>query len=273
MKPEVIVLGAGSAGLQAARNILERTNLDILVIEEHARIGYPEHCTGLISLNGVKNALRVPLQNLAVNYIHGAYIYSPSGIRLLVARTEPVAVVINRPLYEYMLYKLVADRVKFVLGVKASLANGKVYFRDTTLNPSFIVDARGLQSLTSRRPEARKHVIPALQFDMSARLEEYKYVHVFLGDQFSKGFFAWAVPLDDNRVRIGLASKGNVLLRLKTLANRLEKITNGIIKPTSRLRVLGGAVYTGGLADQVSGTVYYVGDSAGQTKPTTGGGL
>ncbi|MGC8835815.1 MAG: hypothetical protein ACP5PL_02575, partial [Infirmifilum sp.] len=58
-----------------------------------------------------------------------------------------------------------------------------------------------------------------------------------------------------------------------TLANRLEKITNGIIKPTSRLRVLGGAVYTGGLADQVSGTVYYVGDSAGQTKPTTGGGL
>ncbi|QOJ79541.1 NAD(P)/FAD-dependent oxidoreductase [Infirmifilum lucidum] len=271
---DVIVLGGGSAGLQSARSILEKAGgFSVLVIEEDRRVGFPEHCTGLVSLKGVSTFLRLNHWQIAVNYVRGAHIMSPSGTRVTVEKKSSVAAVINRPLYEQKLYDIVSRRADILLGVKATTDGRSVKAGSKRLVARYIVDARGLKSLSSRHPQARRWILPALQYDVRVESTDSEYVYIFLGSKFSQGFFAWAVPLGDDVFRIGLASENLVLTRMKYLLRRMGELTRGSLRPKDVRKVIGGAVYTGGLREHVKGTVLYVGDSAGQTKPTTGGGL
>ena len=47
---DVIVVGGGPAGLAAARS-LAGDGRSVLVLEEHAVVGEPVHCTGLLGLD------------------------------------------------------------------------------------------------------------------------------------------------------------------------------------------------------------------------------
>ncbi|MEZ0345987.1 MAG: NAD(P)/FAD-dependent oxidoreductase [Infirmifilum sp.] len=273
MKEDVLIIGSGSAGLQSARAIIENTDLEVVVVEEHKTIGLPEHCTGLVSLEGIREALRVPPSRMALNYFRGAHLYSPGGITLTVEKKERVAAVINRPLYEHFLEDVISHGAKILLNTKGEILGTKAKVGEAVLEPRYIIDATGIRGLLSRNPASREWMLPALQYDIKAHLEDVDHVHVFLGSKFSRGLFAWAVPIGDNVCRIGVASKGNTLRRLEYLLRRLDYLTKGRVKPISRMKVLGGVVYTGGLRQQISGNVLLVGDSAGQTKPTTGGGL
>ncbi len=45
----VRVIGAGVAGLSFALAITATGYQDVLILEEHPRVGVPKHCTGLVS--------------------------------------------------------------------------------------------------------------------------------------------------------------------------------------------------------------------------------
>ncbi|MFI5415412.1 MAG: FAD-dependent oxidoreductase, partial [Candidatus Lutacidiplasmatales archaeon] len=45
---DVLVVGAGPAGSTVARGLAARGH-DVLVVEEHARVGHPVQCAGLVS--------------------------------------------------------------------------------------------------------------------------------------------------------------------------------------------------------------------------------
>jgi len=234
-----------------------------VLLEEHPSVGFPQHCTGLVSLEGLARHILVSDRKVVVNRVRGAWFIGPGGVRLLVERSEPVAAVVDRPLLEQLLLDEVARGAEVILGARVQpelLGAG-----------SPVVVAAGVSSLARSR---RDYVLPALQFDYQLSQScGCDHVYVFLGSQFSRGLFAWAVPLSERVYRVGLASKGNVLLRLELLLKGLHSLT-GCAKPERRLAVYGGAVYTGGMLDRlVRGNTILVGDAAGQTKPTTGGGL
>jgi flavin-dependent dehydrogenase len=265
---DVDILGAGPAGLQVARFLLRRCSSDVYLYEEHGKIGRPIHCTGLVSLEGLRKEIGVTGKDLVINAFRGAFFFSPSHLKLLVERPTTVAVLVDRERLEEYLYEEVLS-----LGARVALGR-RVDFTDfcsiVKRKNSFGVVAGGARYLD----DAKKiFLLPALQYDIKVEdaVGIHDHVFIFLGEKFSHGLFAWAIPMGDDTYKVGVASRGKTLLRMKYLLKALSEV--GIV-PQRIVRVYGGLVYTGGLVERVvRGGLLYIGDAAGQTKPTTGGGL
>jgi len=261
---DAVVIGGGPAGLQAARR-LARLGVDVLLFEEHGRIGVPQHCTGLVSARGFREWIRAPA-DIVLWRVSGAVLHAPDGTELHVDAGRPVAYVLDRVGLEERLFEEATGLgVAARLGVRAGYREGVVAAQGRVIRAGLIVDARGL-------PGGVEGVFPALQYDYEAEpLSDTGVVHLFFGERFSRGFFAWVVPLGDGAVRVGLASLGGVMGRLEYLVGVVD---GSLYRLKRRMRVLGGAVYAGGpMYPFYRGGVAVIGDRAGQTKPTTGGGL
>ncbi|NWG35981.1 MAG: dehydrogenase, partial [Nitrososphaera sp.] len=81
------------------------------------------------------------------------------------------------------------------------------------------------------------------------------------------GFFAWIIPTGEGRGKVGVAGKGiNAASALKSYMD-----SKG---PHSAVRKVYAPIWVGGPVDRfVDGRTVITGDAAGQTKPTTAGGI
>lgn len=71
MSSDAIVVGGGPCGSFAAFN-LAKLGAKVSVFEEHHEIGAPSHCTGLVSISGLKHLGLDPLPSRIVeNVIRG----------------------------------------------------------------------------------------------------------------------------------------------------------------------------------------------------------
>src|SRR5207245_1902170 len=75
---DVAIVGGGPAGLLAAAR-LAQSGLDVLLFEEHADIGEPAHCTGIVSLETAEYA-KIP-DDLVLGRISRARLVGPAGAR------------------------------------------------------------------------------------------------------------------------------------------------------------------------------------------------
>ena len=73
---DAIVVGAGPAGLFTAL-LLAQEGLDVVVFEEHAAVGFPTHCTGIVS--GETNRLYKIPEEVVLNRPPSCLVISPGG--------------------------------------------------------------------------------------------------------------------------------------------------------------------------------------------------
>ena len=276
---DIAVIGAGPAGLIAAREAAER-GTDVTIFEEDSEVGVPCHCAGLLSLDGLKE-IKIPSDDSYVqNKVRGARFFSPSKLSFTVEREEPVACVVNRSHFD----KFLAEQAVHA-GAMLKL-NSKVRRISQTgpgvsimgdfgkVKADMAIDAEGVGSRLIKQlglqPLRAQNLLPAFQYELTGTRIEQDYVEIHTGRDLAPQFLAWVIPLNGNSVRVGLACKGtNPRERLKIfIKNRF----NG--ENLTRIRSHSGLVVTSGpIPRSFHDNFMVVGDVAGQVKPTTGGGV
>jgi geranylgeranyl reductase family protein len=265
---DVIVAGGGVCGLIAAREIAS-SNLSVSVLEEDFEIGIPERCAGLISVKALASLGLFPSRRIINNEIKRAIIYSPLGSTVEINAKNQRVIVLNRREFDRELARIAERNGAFIdLGQRVSSIedkNGLVKVKTARheISAKILIDAKGLSSL---KPEHGLGVLQAAQYDIQGSWFERDRVEIYLDNEATPGFFKWLVPLNDDTARLGVAGYGiNPIEHLdKFIKDHKAKVIKKIISP----------IFVGGASKNfIHGNVVAVGDAAGQTKPTTGGGI
>jgi digeranylgeranylglycerophospholipid reductase len=277
---EILVVGAGPAGLIAAREAASR-GAEVTVLEEDTEIGLPCHCTGLLSLRGLRNIGIPPDGQFVQNKVRGARFFSPSGLSFTIGKDRPVACVVDRCLFDRFLARQAIEagaqirlnsRAHGIKRVKTQIAT---YVGKELVRAKILIDAEGVSSRFVRaaglKPLNSKCILPGLQIELEGAEVDPNYVEVHTGRRIAPKFFAWVIPLSEDSVRVGLACEGaNTKERLENFV----RIRFGDDNVFRRVSTRPGLVVTGGPIEKTfKDNFLVVGDAAGQVKPTTGGGV
>jgi digeranylgeranylglycerophospholipid reductase len=277
---DVAVVGAGPVGSYTAYR-LALQGLRVRLLEEHAVVGEPRHCTGVLGREAFDRFPDLPREPIH-SELSAAWIVSPGGERIRVSWFEGQAFVIHRGRFDQALAQKAttagavlqtACRVESLKnhtdGITLRLAS-TVSGESETLEAKAVIIAGG----SSYRLHAQVGLpVPSTQLlcaQTEAASEIIKDVEVYVGQAIAPGSFAWAVPLGNGRVRLGVTAHRMATQHLETLMDspllqaRIRRQGEPIVKRPVPIRSVSCSV-----ADRV----LLAGDAAGQVKPTTGGGI
>ncbi len=266
---DVIVAGGSVSGLLAAREIAAG-GISVAVLEEDSEIGTPEHCGGLVSISGIRNLGIVPDASAVENSkIAKARILSPSGGFEINAEKQKVMVLDRRAFDKQIAFQ--AQKMGAEIRVKCSMRSfvqdGSGYAVKTSdgdLSCKYFIDARGVASIIAKN---REGVLQSAQYEVYAPWIERDTIEVAFDSQRYPGFFAWIIPTAQGSGKVGVAGKGiNAAGALQSYMDSKGK--------HSVVRKVYAPIWVNGPAENfVSGRTIIVGDAAGQSKPTTAGGI
>ncbi|MCI4360646.1 MAG: NAD(P)/FAD-dependent oxidoreductase [Thermoplasmata archaeon] len=283
-RAEVLVVGGGPAGSTVADRLASAGH-DVLVIEEHGRIGYPVQCAGLVSsrvlqLAGSKEFVRAP--------VHGATVLAPSLRSISFRSTEPRAFVIDRAGLDIALAdKAARSGARFETGTRfdgVSASDGKaVRVRATrsdgaplTIETELVIGADGVASAVARAFRLRRpvEILPAFEAEFPVSPGDPDRVEVYLGNAIAPGLFGWWIPDGAGGARVGVAaSAGPVTARAyydRLVAQVGRHLGAPLQNPTS---FLVSGIPIGTVPKTHGERVLLVGDAAAQVKPLSGGGI
>jgi digeranylgeranylglycerophospholipid reductase len=275
---DVIIAGGSISGLLAAREIGALGNRPVIVLEEDPEIGTPQHCGGLVSIEGLKNLGVIPVPNAIESKIKQAKISSPS--HSLVLNTERQKVIaLDRRLLDKQV-ALQAERRGVEIRTRCSVRSVSekmtmnhcqadfsqiIKTSEGDFSCKFFIDARGVASIIQSKPHG---ILQSAQYEVFASWIENDTVEVRFDNRKYPGFFAWIIPTGDGVGKVGVAGKGiNAATALKSfMDNKGDKYS--VVR-----KVYAPIWVSGPIENFISAGRVIIGDAAGQTKPTTAGGI
>lgn len=269
MHYDVLVAGGSISGLLTAREIASRGH-SVLVVEEDMEIGTPEHCGGLVSLAGLKSLGIIPDNNILRNSVRRAEVFSPSGSSFVIDAEKQGVIAIDRRALDKQAARQ-ARRSGAEVWVKCSMrsfkeSNGAVSVETTngSIDCKVMVDARGCSAMMEK---SRKGILLSAQYEVYADWIRRDTVEVYFDQVHYPGFFAWVIPNAGDTARVGAAGKAI------NASNALSGFLAGKGQHSAIRKVFAPIWVNGPLDHFVHNRIVSVGDAAGQTKPTTAGGI
>ena len=258
------VVGGGFAGLMAAYRMLE-LGFDVELFEEHSRVGYPPHCTGVVSQETVEGIGR-PAKD-ALEAIYDGLIITLDKVKCKL-RTRENIVKLDRVRLEEILLREVSTQGTVRLSTRVrrvtpqgslELASGEKHSYDIVIIAEGVQGKLRAQVGLAHSPTTSLGVNIEVP-DSSSRKKGYFKV----GFTSSMNGYTWEVPVNNRLVVGALSIKPGEAVRVA------RKLAAG----KRPLRVYGGRVIHGPpLPRARNGRVVVIGDAAGVNKPVTGGGL
>ncbi|RLG92499.1 MAG: hypothetical protein DRO36_01395 [Candidatus Hecatellales archaeon] len=305
-KFDVLVVGAGVAGVSAGFSLIEKNDVDVLMVEKKDVIGYPVKCGEFIpTFESIKKM--IPHSK----YIEKVYSLIPE--KVISNRTKKIrfyspsnhcfefkfdGIVLKRDLLE----RLVAEKA-LKLGVKVytssvvRLIMGKDGFKEAIIKTSetedrvevrAVIGADGYPSNTAKwmglesTYNSLNDVALAVQKTMDGVEVEEDTVEMFSGNLCAPKGYAWIIPKGDGVANVGLGVR-LTHFRSKHRKRILEYLNNFIGRhPIASKRLLKAKtlnfsaklVPVGGIVKEVQkNDVLLVGDAAGLVLAINGSGI
>ncbi len=273
---DVLVVGGGPAGLYAAER-LARRGVATLLCEEHALVGDPIHCTGVLATESF-DVLGLP-REATLNALTTARFVSPSGIAVSYSPSSPLAVVIDRGAFD----RTLADRasaagVELRVGTRASVvetgpAAVRAQIGDDWVSARLLILACGANYAFQRRVGLGlpRDYLHTAQRELPARTPGDVELH--FGRDVAPDGFAWAVPVirpSGTFARVGVMTSRDPLgMYCRMLGRLADRWGIDDVRQPPRQKILPLGAIDRTYADRTM----VIGDAAGLVKPTTGGGI
>jgi geranylgeranyl reductase family protein len=262
---DVVVVGGGPAGLYAASS-LARAGCGVTLLEEHADIGEPVHCTGVLAKDAFEE-FRLDTADI-LNQLTTVRFHAPSGRTIEYSTRSVEAVVIDRASFDRRLAReAVRAGVRLIHGRAMAISvdpdGVTVSARTASVRARACVLACGASYAMQRDLGLGmpKLLMRSAQVELPA--ERLGDVEVHFGRNLAPGGFAWAVPVsrgDQTFVRVGVMCHSDAGRHFHRVLEHVAPRWGVRRPPVAKPRTY---------ADRL----LVVGDAAGLVKPTTGGGI
>ena len=262
---DAVIAGGSISGLMAAREIAKKGH-SVLVLEEGFEIGTPDHCGGLVSTSALSELGVEPTQKTFDSTIDSALIYAPSGKNMEINSKKQKVIVVNRRELDKQVARQaeqVGAEIRVKTGFKEKTKLG-VKTTDGEIGCKILVDCRGVSALINNE---RDGVLLSAQYEVYADWIEDGKVEVYFDNIKYPGFFAWIIPSGNGTGKVGIAG------REINVSNLMEKFLSSKGNHSTIRKIFAPIWIKGPIKNFVTGNTVIAGDAAGQSKPTTAGGI
>jgi geranylgeranyl reductase family protein len=280
-----LIIGAGPVGGYLAKRLADRGK-SVLMVEEHAQIGRPFQCAGLVNPGSMS---KVGLEAVAQTRIWGARIHGPEGTLVEIGSPDRTRTwsVCRKLFDEAVVNMAVSTGAGLILNsrpVETQVRDDRV---ETTIESDggtiqvssrVLLGADGAHSWTRRyhRMGRVREMMIGFQIDVTGYTHSEGKLDMYTGRSVAPGFFAWAIPTGTT-TRIGTFSRPD-LLEGRSSEDTLNSLLNHHLwrdrfSGCSEVGRYCGPVPAKPVRRPSRGRVMLFGDAAGLCKPTTGGGI
>ena len=264
-KYDVVIAGGSISGLLTAREVAKK-GYSVLVLEEGFEVGTPDHCGGLVSKIALNDLEINPSEKIYDCAINNASIFSPSGKMLEInSKNQQIISIDRRQLDKQAAYQAQKYGAKIIVnssykektkeGVSTSIGD---------IDCKILVDCRGIGALVN---DNRNGILLSAQYEVYADWIVNGRVEVYFDQIKYPGFFAWIIPSGNGIGKVGVAGKD-----INT-SKTIEEFLKHKGKYSTIRKIFSPIWINGPIKNFVSKDIVIVGDAAGQSKPTTAGGI
>ena len=262
---DAVIAGGSISGLMTAREIAKKGH-SVLVLEEGFEIGTPDHCGGLVSTSALSDLGIEPTQKTFDSTIDSARIYAPSGKHIEINSKKQKVIVVNRRELDKQVARQaeqVGAEIRVKTGFKEKTKLG-VKTTDGEIRCKTLVDCRGVGALINNE---RDGVLLSAQYEVYADWIKDGRVEVYFDNIKYPGFFAWIIPSGNGTGKVGIAG------REINVSNIMKQFLKSKGNHSTIRKIFAPIWIKGPIKNFVTGDIVIACYAAGQSKPTTAGGI
>ena len=283
IKADVIIVGAGPAGLIAARDI-SKQGFKVVVFEKEKELA-AKPCGEGISIGTLKTAdiSLKEAERFTSIHVKIANVHAPNGKCIPIKGEKYEGLIIDKKKFlmfiaekaaQYDTDFYVSEPVKDIIRKKEGVLVVTPHYEAFG---KIVIGADGFLSVTAKKlglekPGERK-VIPTIQYVMvNCKIPDPEATYFYLGRKIAPLGYAWIFPKSETVANVGLGARG--VKSLKDYLDRFIKNKRDFFEKAKIVECKASSVTISGMLQNiVDDRVVLVGEAAGQVIPLTGGGI
>ncbi|MEM1575145.1 MAG: NAD(P)/FAD-dependent oxidoreductase [Nitrososphaerota archaeon] len=286
---DIVIIGAGPAGLTAARKASEG-GAKTLIVEKEKRLG-EKPCAEAVSFSTFETAEIKPSSNFIKQKINGAYIFAPNedkkvvfSLKDIIGYSKEGGAIIDKPTFlEELASKTVKAGADFAICANAQdIRRNKdkieillsILGKKITISTKILIGCDGVNSIVAKKFFKRENyeVITCLQYRITnyENLENDK-IYFYFGKEVAPLGYAWIFPKGENIANVGIGVRN---ANAKDYLDKFIENHKNFFSKSKIIEIGAAPVPISGMIEEiVSDNIMLCGDAAGQVIPVTGGGI